>query len=105
RLDGRLLEDPLEDLRVGEEVLAQSMAGPQAGVAERPADVGRVDREAGAGHRRAGGSEGLPSSARSERSPARNRRAPAAPIRAPLSVHSAGRGTIRGSPCASASPA
>ncbi len=83
-----------EDVRVGQEVLRQGVAGAQAGGAQRGADVGRVDR-----HRVASGQRRPRIQVeRRQRTPAMNRRAPAAPIIAPLSVHRPGRGTISGTP-------
>ena len=91
-------QDRVQDVRVGQEVLREGVAGAQAGGPQRGAHVGRVDprvRALGRGtHRAASGSDGRASRSRPARSPAANRRAPAAPIIAPLSVHRPGRGTI-----------
>ena len=99
-----LAQDALEHVDVGEEVLAQPVARPEARVAERAADVPGVEPEVGGAHR-ASGSDGRASRSSPARTPASNRRAPAAPIIAPLSVHRPGRGTTSGIPRASASPA
>ena len=53
----RLGEDRLEHVDVGQEVLRQGVARPQAGRPERGADIGRIDR-AWPAQRRASGSDG-----------------------------------------------
>ena len=99
--DLREVEDPLEHVGIGEEVLRPRVARPEALALQRPANLERIEprraRRSIEGHR-ASGSDGVASRSRPDRSPARNRRAPAAPIIAPLSVHRPGRGTISGTP-------
>ncbi len=53
----RLREDPLEDVDVDQEVLAERVARAQARFAEGPADLGRID-PGGRAHRPASGSGG-----------------------------------------------
>ena len=115
------VEDRLQHVRIGQEVLRQRVAGSQTLVAEQPPNgqriqprslAGRPARGVGApgvalrvgrlAHRRASGSDGRASRSSPARAPASQRRAAAAPIIAPLSVHSAGRGTTSGIPAARA---
>ena len=106
-LELRGVDDGIQRLRIGQEVLRQALPGSEPFGSHEPPKLARggwrepfgCERVA---HAASQGSArfGIASSAASARSPAAKRKPAAAPIMAPLSVHHAGGGTSSGSPSA-----